>query len=294
MRRGTSHRIVKLVVSVIFLCACTVRNLIFRFGRRKARCVVLYYHAVTKTERIKFAHQMDLLLRLGKPIAADLSSVPQTQGNFVAVTFDDGLESVVENALPELEQRKIPCAIFIVPESLGRPPIWMNSSQTNGRVMSLEQMRNLNPLLVTVGSHSLTHPNLPRLDPQAARQEICHSRSRLRNLLGREIDLFSFPYGAFNQSLIENCREAGYKRAFTTQPTLAFNRSEEFASGRVAVEPGDSDLEFRLKVMGAYRWLPAAFALKRRLKSLFFNRQTVKAGSTRALNKSGDFESRSI
>jgi len=35
--------------------------------------------------------------------------------------------------------------------------------------------------------------------------------------------------------------------------------------GRVRVDPTDSPIEFRLKLLGAYRWLPLAFSWKRRL-----------------------------
>jgi hypothetical protein len=34
------------------------------------------------------------------------------------------------------------------------------------------------------------------------------------------------------------------------------------------VTPNDWDIEFRLKVKGAYRWLPIAYELKRNLRSL--------------------------
>ncbi len=43
--------------------------------------------------------------------------------------------------------------------------------------------------------------------------------------------------------------------------------------GRVRVDPTDWPLEFHLKLMGAYRWLPMAIALKRRLLA------TVRGGS---------------
>jgi hypothetical protein len=41
----------------------------------------------------------------------------------------------------------------------------------------------------------------------------------------------------------------------------------EFVLGRISVEPTDWALEFRLKLLGAYRWLPQAIALKRKLKA---------------------------
>lgn len=211
---------------------------------------------------------MDLLLRLSTPIAAGEAAACRPGERCSAVTFDDGFESFVQNALPELKQRMIPVTMFIVVQSLGKAPTWIASSNSaiDDRVMSCEQVRQLPSHLVTIGSHSLTHPHLSKLPSPEARREICDSRVQLRNMLGKEIELFSFPYGDFNHDLIGHCREAGYKRVFTTLPYLA--GSDEFVSGRVSVEPTDWRLEFYLKVLGAYRWLPAVFAWKRGVKSV--------------------------
>ena len=99
-------------------------------------------------------------------------------------------------------------------------------------------------------------------------------------MLGREFDLFAFPYGGFNQDLIKICREAGYKRIFTTLPYPAELGPGEFVSGRVSVEPTDWPIEFSLKLDGAYRWLPIAFAAKRKLKRIF----TLKGAMERPLH----------
>jgi peptidoglycan/xylan/chitin deacetylase (PgdA/CDA1 family) len=253
---------------------CAVEDALRRvFGARKrGYCVVLYYHAVATKHRALFSRQMDILLRVTTPIPANSEEIPQSGERFAAITFDDGLESVIENALPELEARRIPSTVFIVPQSLGRPPIWMDTSSESEnapRVMSREQLLNLDPSLIIVGSHSLTHPNLTRVAIAEATRQICDSRTVLREILGREVSLFSFPYGAFNEDLIKCCREAGYERVFTSLPIPGLINSGEFVLGRVSVEPTDWALEFRLKLLGAYRWLPSAIALKRRLRTFW-------------------------
>jgi peptidoglycan/xylan/chitin deacetylase (PgdA/CDA1 family) len=264
-------RLLKLGISIAFFCACTLQEALFALlgFRRKGYCVVLYYHAVAREDRALFSRQMDLLLRWAKPIAADSKAICQPGERCVALTFDDGLESVIENALPELVRRQIPSTIFVVPESLGQFPIWMAStpaSMNTRRVMSQAQLRNLHTSLVTIGSHSLTHPNLTKIGTVEARRQICDSRNVLREMLGEEVSLFSFPYGAFNEDLVAWCREAGYSRVFTTIPSLALMIPGEYVLGRVGVETTDWPLEFGLKLWGAYRWLPAAFALKRKVK----------------------------
>jgi peptidoglycan/xylan/chitin deacetylase (PgdA/CDA1 family) len=267
-------RLLKFGISLLFFGVIFLRDrLMSLLGHAKpGGCVVLYYHAVAKKHRELFARQMDLILRCAKPIPANQEEPCGLGGRYVAVTFDDGLESVLENALPELESRRIPSTMFIVVQALGDFPCWMPDSPRSDptqKVMSIEQLRHLSSELVTVGSHTLTHPNLCLVDQAQACREISDSRTELQRILNIDVSLFSFPYGAFNSTLIQTCRDAGYERVFTTLPVLAFGGLKEFVSGRVTVEPTDWPIEFRLKILGAYRWLPLAFALKRKLRSGF-------------------------
>lgn len=273
-RNGRTYkRLTHLLISAAFFAGAGLWKGIRRLvGKRdRAACVILYYHEVRFEHRAQFARQMDILLRCAVPTRAD-HAVPLAPGaRYAAVTFDDGYLNVIENALPELESRKVPSTLFIVTEALGKRPAWMadSSSFANGeRVMSCDQLRRLPSDLVTVGSHTMTHPELPSLNEEDARRELFESRVRLEKILNKEVNLFSFPHGAFNANLVEWCREAGYERVFTILPTLALSDPREFVSGRVWVEPTDWPLEFRLKLLGAYRWMPLAFALKRKMLSI--------------------------
>jgi peptidoglycan/xylan/chitin deacetylase (PgdA/CDA1 family) len=214
---------------------------------------------------------MSDIVRYALPIS--LGQLPEFEkgAHYVAVTFDDGLCSAIENAIPELESRGIPSTHFIVAGSLGRQPDWPTSpthrTAANERVASAEQLVTLSPL-VTFGSHSVTHPLLTATSEAVARRELSDSRCMLETVLGKRIELFSFPYGAFNAELVELCFKVGYLRVFTSRPYLAFTETQERVVGRVPVSPADWNLEFRLKILGAYRWLPYGIALKRQLAHL--------------------------
>jgi peptidoglycan/xylan/chitin deacetylase (PgdA/CDA1 family) len=113
--------------------------------------------------------------------------------------------------------------------------------------------------------HTSSHPFLPSISEQDATSEIVRSRTKIEELLGRKVELFSFPFGGFNEKLVDICRNAGYQRIFTTLPGFAFENSHEYVVGRVRVDPTDGPLEFRLKLAGAYQWLPKVFAIKRKI-----------------------------
>jgi peptidoglycan/xylan/chitin deacetylase (PgdA/CDA1 family) len=230
---------------------------------------VVYYHAIVDGQRQRFAKQMDLLVRYSHPIPAGHQKALQMGRRYAVVTFDDGFISVVQNAVPELQARRIPATIFVPTGSLGRNPTWVRDERSAAKkeiVLSSEQLKNLGSTeLLTIGSHSVNHPNLVKLGPEQARAELIDSKSTLEGIVGSEVSLFSFPHGAHNDHLIRQAREAGYTRVFTISPRPALKTSEEFVTGRTLVDPSDWRLEFILKLQGAYRWLPMVSLLKARL-----------------------------
>jgi peptidoglycan/xylan/chitin deacetylase (PgdA/CDA1 family) len=201
---------------------------------------------------------MDILVRLAKAAPADLPALPPTGARYCAVTFDDGFVSALENALPELELRNIPATFFVPTGSLGGPPAWVKAASParHERVLSAEQLAALKDhRLLAIGSHSISHPNFLKLDPAQARLELQQSKAQLEAILGRKVGLFSFPHGECNAQTIALARAAGYDRVFTINPSNAFTSAGNFVQGRVLVDPADWPLEYRLKLLGAYRWL---------------------------------------
>jgi len=211
---------------------------------------------------------MDDLVRLVEPVPAYRECPLPAGKRYAVVTFDDGYRNLLTNALPLLKTKGIPSTIFIVPGMLGRSPELRDSSTDSVEdrmVMSVEELQQVSSDLVTVGSHSLTHPYLPRLTAKEARRELSQSRSVLETMLQKPVRLFCFPFGACNEELFRLCHEEGYERVFTALPHWKLSGVSEFVTGRVRVDPTDWRLEFRLKLLGAYRWLPIAVEMKRRI-----------------------------
>jgi peptidoglycan/xylan/chitin deacetylase (PgdA/CDA1 family) len=276
-------RAVHLVVSVFFYAQLCLRDLLLRITGASPRrpSTILYYHVVVAEHRARFAAQMDALLRWAKPVRANIVGPVNPSVRHIAVTFDDASETVAANALPELQERGIPCTIFAISGFLGQRVNW---GKYLDRIMSADELRSLDSGLVTVGSHTVSHPMLTSLTEAAARLELRESRAQLEKLLQRRVTLVSFPFGAFNEELVELCREAGYERVFTTLPASAFQVPAQFTCGRVRVDPTDWPLEFYLKLVGAYRWLPWAIAMKHKLMGNFRARRQFRGGVSALAN----------
>lgn len=268
MMRVAVVRVLRLFCGLVFLGALGLaRGLSFRRGQsERVRGVVLYYHGIKAEERERFGRQLDWLRRWARPVSPLTGGGLDPGIHHAAVTFDDGFQSVIDHALPELVQRNIPAAVFLPCAFLGRPPGWEMDSHCPDRgewVAPAERWRAVRSGLLAVGSHTLTHPNLLEVDRRQAWEEISGSRQRLQQLLGERIELFSFPYGAHDGRLLEMARRAGYRRVFTIEPRLTSFAESEFVVGRVRVSPRDWFLEFYVKVRGGYSWLSRASAFKR-------------------------------
>lgn len=229
-------------------------------------CVTIYYHSIKRNDHQRFVRQMEVLKRLAQPISTEMEEILTGGVHCVAVTFDDGFSSVIENALPELIQRRIPATLFIPAGCLGERPNWIGDESQDDHdevVMTEEEIRRLPKDLVTIGSHSTTHRNLRFLGEADLRKELIYSKDELQRITDEPVTLLSLPYGEYNEGVVEAARQAGYRQIFSSLPRLAGKK--EYVIQRVPVEPSDWPLEFRLKILGAYRWLPFVLGLKRKL-----------------------------
>lgn len=66
-----------------------------------------------------------------------------------------------------------------------------------------------------IASHSLTHPNLPDLSPEALDWEIRESRRRLQDWFQQPVRGFCYPFGGFNPAVKAAIRAAGHVYART-------------------------------------------------------------------------------
>lgn len=278
LRQRMFKRVLKLIISVAFYAGDRLWETLRLLAGKEPRStyVIVYYHSIPPEERSQFARQMEVLARLTRPIklGAPIQWKPGTR--YSSVTFDDVFANVVEHAVPELQKWNLPATFFITSGRMGQKADWWpKGTPEQGEVLvSGEQLRLLPDDIVTIGSHSVSHLRFTFLAEARVRQELVESREALEHTLERKITFFSFPYGAFDETVVDLCRQAGYDRVYTTVPVLA-SFHDEFVTGRIGVDPSDWSCEFHLKILGAYRWLPYAFSLKR--KVLLVLKRPVKA-----------------
>jgi peptidoglycan/xylan/chitin deacetylase (PgdA/CDA1 family) len=187
------------------------------------------------------------------------------------VTFDDALHCVLEHAVPVLEAYGVPASIFVVTDNLGERPRWAVPSDyphANERTMTADELVRLAQRpLITIGSHTCTHPHLSMVSEVAARRELVDSRARLEELIERTVDLLALPYGD-GAARAAIAREAGYRHVLTVANRTARTDRTNLLLGRFMVSPETWPLELRLIADGAYGWLGPFQSAARYLRML--------------------------
>jgi peptidoglycan/xylan/chitin deacetylase (PgdA/CDA1 family) len=145
----------------------------------------------------------------------------------IVLSFDDGYEGHVRDALPILERAGWPGVLNLTLHNL--PDI----GGTKGA-------RRLIAGGWEIDSHTLTHPDLTTLPDAALRRELRDSRARIERLLGQPADFFCYPSGRYDARVIAAVRAAGYRAATTVAPGFAAPTADRYALARVRVDGGMS------------------------------------------------------
>jgi len=118
---------------------------------------------------------------------------------------------------------------------------------------------------VTIGAHTVNHRRLDAWH-RGSRRGIAESKAQLEKILGTSVVLFSFPH----EPTMKACSSLRGKLATNGSSVShqdGFEGATEFNTGRVLTDPSDWLLEFRLKLLGAYRWLVPISKWKQLLSS---------------------------
>jgi len=119
-------------------------------------------------------------------------------------------------------------------------------------MLSWDQVRSMHRMGMVVGSHTMTHPNLPNAGLDAARLEIAQSKTRLEEEIGAPVTMFSYPNGGADRYMTPEVatlvQAAGFAAATTSRNAFAGRSSDLYALERVQVSENLERLTFALEI----------------------------------------------
>lgn len=142
------------------------------------------------------------------PITATQLAVGLEKGTLppdpIMITFDDGAIDFYTVAFPILKQHNIPVTLHIMTGVGGKN--YVNKEQ-------IKEMHNSG--LIDIQSHTKYHAYLTRISPQERAPEIKASKQYIEELLDKPVVALAYPFGLYNEEVIEEVKDAGYQIAFT-------------------------------------------------------------------------------
>lgn len=126
----------------------------------------------------------------------------------VCITFDDGYLDSYTIVYPLMKEYGFPWTLFLITDDVGKPY----------NRMTWDQLREMaNSHTVTIANHTLSHPKLHNLATRAEKEkEIVEANKALKYQLGIDNVWLAYPYGDYDDEVIDICKKAGIKMAVTT------------------------------------------------------------------------------
>ena len=215
---------------------------------------ILAYHSVGTPEwgvndvsPRDFERHLQIAVDDGWSFATPAEVIAEPDKPQLALTFDDGLASVLANAAPVLRHHGIPATMFVVTGwADGQPP-----SGQGHLVLDWRGVGALRQAGLSLASHSVTHPDFGRLEPGEARRELEVSRERLRHMMDVDTGEFAIPLGQ-SRNWTTAAGQAAAGAGYTTVYAQSVNTRPEGTVARTFITRIDRPMLFRAALAGAY------------------------------------------
>jgi peptidoglycan/xylan/chitin deacetylase (PgdA/CDA1 family) len=174
--------------------------------------IVIMYHSIghpggfSNISEKRFEEHVRWISRNCKVVETD--DILPISGNKkkVALTFDDGLSSFYENAIPIIKKYNVPATLFILSEMVKKNTktkterIIKKRLSTPEEIMGREEIFEIKKeKIITIGSHTATHPKLPKLESEKdVIEEVKGSKVDIENEMDVDITCFSYPHSKYD------------------------------------------------------------------------------------------------
>jgi peptidoglycan/xylan/chitin deacetylase (PgdA/CDA1 family) len=118
---------------------------------------------------------------------------------------------------------------------------------SSGHALPAWRVRELLAAGWELDAHSITHPDLTRLDDIELWHQVYGSRTELQRQFHVPVDFFCYPSGRYDARVINAVRLAGYLGATTTRYGLARPR-EMYTLSRIRIDGSDHVAGFAQKL----------------------------------------------
>ncbi len=161
------------------------------------------------------------VLTLGEALHRLGSSSHSIPSKTAVITIDDGYQSVLTGAVPLLKKYNYRATLFICTSYVG-----------NGGYLSWEELRHLQKQGFEIGNHSHSHTHfLNKAGTERAtifEKDLEQAERLFQEKLGQTPDLYAYPYGEYDSTLVKVLKEKGYEGAAAQKSGVIYPRVSRY------------------------------------------------------------------
>ena len=220
---------------------------------------ILMYHSIIDNNNnsipIKlFEKQMLLMKKMGyETINFDNLNRIQNKKKFI-ITFDDGYENIFVNAFPILKSLNFKATCFLIANKIGGYNEW-DKNKNNFIKMKLMNLNQINEWVkngFSIGSHTMDHLDLTKLNYKEKINQITSSKQFINEMFNVKINSFAYPFGLYDAES-QNIVKKYYSFAVTTRRSrYIINKFNDELLPRVPISKNDNLFKFFFKIKTPY------------------------------------------
>lgn len=204
-------------------------------------------------QHLQFLQQNGYQILPLEHLIASISAKTKLPAKSVFITFDDGYLNNLTYAYPLLQKYSAPATIFLPTSYIGQQSSWDNKADD---LMTIDQLKSLNPTLISFGLHSHTHRNYKTLSIDGIANDLQKNIQFFVENSLPYVPAFAYPYGGRpkNKALLHQMKEKmqamGITTAFRIGNRLNKSLNNIYELQRLDITGADSLETFQKKLEG--------------------------------------------
>lgn len=152
---------------------------------------------------------------------------PEGRKKAFTISYDDNVTQD-ERLIELMEQHRIKGTFNIIPNWFAKEDAIFPEGETYINVTEKKALEIYNSDYVEVANHGFNHTKMTTLPASMMMEDTVRCRKELERLYGRIVTGFAYPYGWYNEELIQILAAAGISYARTVHSTYQFDLPENW------------------------------------------------------------------
>jgi peptidoglycan/xylan/chitin deacetylase (PgdA/CDA1 family) len=191
-----------MIKTLMLKCASIINH------NRKSK--VIFYHDIAGSTQYTtmsthfdlFRKHIETIRKEGFEIVSEICD----PFNQVQICFDDGFKGIYDHRV-YFAENDIKPTVFLAVQLIGEE-----------NYLNVAEILELQKIGFRFQSHTVSHQNLTSFSDDILKQELEHSKTYLESILNMPVREICFPIGYFSDRVIKACKNAGYKKLYSSLP----------------------------------------------------------------------------